>query len=144
MIYVDENVRLLSLRFLCSVSNMIIPAAVSIIEVDELFRRMEKAEAEYKVLKEVADREADERESLERQAIVKAEAEGQAPRPPALERGALVRINVGPFTNHRATVLDIDNDDETVSPLRYSTALLICITCSLLCTTARVSFSYYC
>lgn len=97
-----------------SVSNMIIPAAVSIIEVDELFRRMEKAEAEYKVLKEVADREADERESLERQAIVKAEAEGQAPRPPALERGALVRINVGPFTNHRATVLDIDNDDETL------------------------------
>jgi transcription antitermination factor NusG len=96
---------------------MIIPAAVSIIEMDELFRKMEKAEAEFKVLKEVADREADERERLEREAIAQAEAEGQAPPPPALERGALVRIKAGPFTNHTATVSDIDYDAETVSPL---------------------------
>lgn len=96
---------------------MIIPAAVSMIEMDDLFQRMEKAEAEFKVLKEEADRQADERERLEREAILKAEEEGQATPPPRLERGALVRINVGPFINHTATVSDIDYDDKTVSPL---------------------------
>lgn len=96
-----------------SVSNMIIPAAVSMVEMDELFKRMEKAEAEFKVLKEEADRLADERERLEKETILEAKAEGQAP-PAKLERGALVRINVGPFVNHTATVLDIDYDDNTV------------------------------
>lgn len=102
---------------------MIIPAAVSIIEIDELHRRMEKAEAEFKVLKEAADREVDERERLEREAIAKAETEGQSPPPPSLERGALVRINVGPFTNHTATVSDIDYDDDTVSPTLHCISL---------------------
>ena len=111
---------------------MIIPAAVSIIEIDELFQRMEKAEAEFKVLKEAADREADERERVERLAIAKAEAEGQAPPPPTLERGALVRINAGPFTNHTATVSDIDYDDETVSPLHSISQISIWINFSLL------------
>jgi len=98
---------------------MIIPAAVSMVEMDELFKRMEKAEAEFKVLKEEADRLVDERERLEKEAILEAQ---QAP-PAKLERGALVRINVGPFINHTATVSDIDYDDDTVSPLNLTQRL---------------------
>lgn len=93
---------------------MIIPAAVSMIEIDELFKRTEKAEAEFKVLKEEADREVDERERQEAQATREAEEAGEAA-PLKLEKGALVRINVGPFVNHTATVSDIDHDEEKVS-----------------------------
>lgn len=44
---------------------MIIPAAVSIVEMDELFRRIEEEEAEFKILNEVNDKEVDERERLD-------------------------------------------------------------------------------
>lgn len=63
------------------------------IEIDELFKRTEKAEAEFKVLKEEADREVDERERQEAQATREAEEAGEAA-PLKLEKGALVRINV--------------------------------------------------
>lgn len=94
---------------------MIIPAAVSIVEMDELFRRIEKEEAEFKILNEVNNKEVDERERLGKEITAKKEAE--APPPPKLEEGALVQINSGPFINHTGVVSDIDHDDETVSYL---------------------------
>lgn len=97
-----------------SVSDMIIPSAVSIIEIEELFRKMEEAEAEFKVLKEEADREADEREKLEKQAKLKAQIENLPPPPPTIEKGALIRINVGPFINHTGIVNYVDHENETV------------------------------
>lgn len=96
---------------------MIIPSAVSIIEIEELFRKMEEAEAEFKVLKEEADREADEREKLEKQAKLKAQIENLPPPPPTIEKGALIRINVGPFINHTGIVNYVDHENETVIAL---------------------------
>lgn len=104
---------------------MIIPAAVSIVEMDELFRRIEKEEAEFKILNEVNNKEVDERERLDKEITAKKEAE--APPPPKLEEGALVQINSGPFINHTGVVSDIDHDDETVSYL--SPSLLLCLAC---------------
>lgn len=92
---------------------MIIPAAVSIVEMDELFRRIEKEEAEFKILKEAVDKEVDEKERLEREVLAKAEIEVISP--PKLEEGALVQVNSGPFINHTGVIVDINDEDETVS-----------------------------
>lgn len=45
---------------------MIIFLVVLIIEIEELFWKMEEVEVEFKVLKEEVDREVDEREKLEK------------------------------------------------------------------------------
>lgn len=88
------------------------PAAVSIIEIDEMFRRIEREEAEFKDLNEAAEKAADERERLEREDQEKAETEALPP--PQLEKGAMVQINAGPFINHTGIVAEIDRDQEAV------------------------------
>jgi transcription antitermination factor NusG len=98
-----------------SVSDMIIPAAVSSIEIHEMFKRIEMEDAAFKEIREAANREADERERLEEVVKTAAKLEVKMPSLLQLEEGAMVRVNSGPFTNHTGVVEKINREEETVS-----------------------------